>query len=150
MTQVISLKYCILINLTAYGHFWKMFLYKWRLFTSIAETSVLQNINIMGLQHLCIPISPLLFDDTQVRACVVFSVWWHYLIVLGLHPFFSIADVIVHRLLAASLGIYKLPTLFHDRLKLTTIADSMKHSLFRNLHIIMLNCKLILMNRIRH
>lgn len=34
------------------------------------------------------------------------------------------ADVIVHRLLAASLGIYKLPTVFQDRPQLTSIADS--------------------------
>lgn len=34
------------------------------------------------------------------------------------------ADVIVHRLLAASLGIYKLPAVFQDRPQLTSIADS--------------------------
>lgn len=37
---------------------------------------------------------------------------------------FYLADVIVHRLLAASLGIYKLPTIFQDRPQLTSIADS--------------------------
>lgn len=35
-----------------------------------------------------------------------------------------VADVIVHRLLAASLGIYKLPPIFQDRPQLTSIADS--------------------------
>lgn len=35
-----------------------------------------------------------------------------------------LADVIVHRLLAASLGIYKLPGVFQDRPKLTSISDS--------------------------
>jgi len=32
----------------------------------------------------------------------------------------------VHRLLAASLGISKLPSVFQDRLQLSSIADSMK------------------------
>lgn len=36
----------------------------------------------------------------------------------------SFADVIVHRLLAASLGIDKLPPVFQDRSQLTSIADS--------------------------
>lgn len=35
-----------------------------------------------------------------------------------------LVDVIVHRLLAASLGIYKLPGVFQDRPKLTSISDS--------------------------
>ncbi|KAK6924586.1 PIN domain [Dillenia turbinata] len=37
------------------------------------------------------------------------------------------ADVIVHRLLAASLGIYKLPTIFQDRPQLTSIADNLNY-----------------------
>nr|GEY04817.1 heat shock protein 70 [Tanacetum cinerariifolium] len=37
------------------------------------------------------------------------------------------ADVIVHRLLAASLGIYKLPTIFQDRPQLTSIASSLNY-----------------------
>lgn len=35
-----------------------------------------------------------------------------------------LVDVIVHRLLAASLGIYQLPGVFQDRPKLTSISDS--------------------------
>lgn len=35
-----------------------------------------------------------------------------------------VVDVFVHRLLAASLGIYKLPTVFQDRPQLTSVADS--------------------------
>lgn len=35
-----------------------------------------------------------------------------------------VLDVFVHRLLAASLGIYKLPTVFQDRPQLTSVADS--------------------------
>lgn len=65
-----------------------VFLYKWRQFTSIVETSVLQNINIMDLQLLCIPISPLLFDDMQVWACLVLSVWWHYPLLLWVFSHF--------------------------------------------------------------
>ncbi|KAE8645869.1 exosome complex exonuclease RRP44 homolog A [Cucumis sativus] len=42
-------------------------------------------------------------------------------------PIRRYADVIVHRLLAASLGIFKLPTLFLDRPKLTTIADNLNY-----------------------
>lgn len=42
---------------------------------------------------------------------------------------FSMADVIVHRLLAAALGIYKLPGVFQDRPQLTSIADSMDYFL---------------------
>lgn len=38
-------------------------------------------------------------------------------------------DVVVHRLLAASLGINKLPDIFQDRPQLTSIADSKHHLL---------------------
>lgn len=51
---------------------------------------------------------------------------WSSLQCLNLEHFFPV-DVIVHRLLAASLGIYKLPTIFQDRPQLTSIADSMEH-----------------------
>jgi len=43
--------------------------------------------------------------------------------ILILHPF--VADV-VHRLLAAALGIAKLPPIFQDGAQLTGIADSKK------------------------
>lgn len=51
--------------------------------------------------------------------------------------FFFCADVIVHRLLAASIGISKLPSVFQDRLQLTSIADSKKsrHDLIKLDHL---------------
>ncbi|KAF1883928.1 hypothetical protein Lal_00038282 [Lupinus albus] len=42
-------------------------------------------------------------------------------------PTLFLADVIVHRLLAASLGIFKLPPIFQDRGQLTSISDNLNY-----------------------
>lgn len=42
-------------------------------------------------------------------------------------PIRRYADVAVHRLLSASLGIYKLPSVFQDRPQLTSIADNLNY-----------------------
>lgn len=46
--------------------------------------------------------------------------------VINCEPLFlsCLVDVIVHRLLAASLGIFQLPGVFQDKPKLTSISDS--------------------------
>ena len=80
----------------------------------------------MGLQHLYIPISPHLLEDMQVsssfRLCCVVKLYAKFTEAMTR---FYLADVVVHRLLAASLGIAKLPPIFQDRVQLTSISDSM-------------------------
>ncbi|KAF4357809.1 hypothetical protein F8388_024420 [Cannabis sativa] len=73
-----------------------------RRYISVVEILALRNIFITGSRHLYILILHLLSEDMQ-------------------------ANVIVHRLLAASLGIYKLPTVFQDRPQLTSIADNLNY-----------------------
>lgn len=83
----------------------------------------------MDLRHLYILILPLLLEDMLVS--INFSDAVRDLVIYTMFEFgtFFATDVIVHRLLAASLGIYKLPTIFQDRPQLTSIADSMDHFL---------------------
>ncbi|XAR73670.1 Exoribonuclease II [Bertholletia excelsa] len=58
--------------------------------------------------------------------------FYHYGLAASLYTHFTspirrYADVVVHRLLAASLGIYKLPSIFQDRPKLTAVADNLNY-----------------------
>lgn len=88
------------------------------------ETLVLRNIFIMVLPLCFILISLRPLEDMLVsisyRPFIMTKRWMWSIVSL----FFWLVDVIVHRLLAASLGIYKLPGVFQDRPKLTSISDS--------------------------
>ncbi|KAK4261621.1 hypothetical protein QN277_004589 [Acacia crassicarpa] len=58
--------------------------------------------------------------------------YYHYGLAAPLYTHFTspirrYADVVVHRLLAASLGISKLPSVFQDRLQLTSISDNLNY-----------------------
>lgn len=108
---------------------------KFRQYISVVETSALQSFSIMDLQHCCIRILPPLSGDMQVNECFSIYIYlllkiflidklWSEWCIFAWPKLFSCSDVVVHRLLAASLGIYKLPNIFQDRPQLTSIADS--------------------------
>ena len=95
-----------------------------RLCTSVVGISLLQNIFIMGLRHPYILIlHPLSGDKLVSQSWSFFHVFspvrCYITLLLSL-----VLDVFVHRLLAASLRIYKLPTVFQDRPQLTSVADN--------------------------
>lgn len=138
MTQVILLK-LLIFRSTLYMEF-LIFIYlffAWTLirqYISVVENSALQNFFIMGLQHLFILISHHLSGDILVSKR--FYLVQFYFLLMNTIPefefwFYFLADVIVHRLLAASIGIYKLPTIFRDRPQLTSIADSKQQWTFQ-------------------
>lgn len=86
----------------------------------------------MVLLHLCTLILLLLYEDMQVSKLfelLIVYVSSSMVIVcctcyLQIPICFIFADVVIHRLLAASIGISKLPAIFQDRPQLTSIADS--------------------------
>lgn len=89
----------------------------------------------MVLLLLCTHISLLPLEDMQVS----FNICHFFLSILrsDINLIFLeldiVVDVAVHRLLAASLGICRLPDVFQDRPRLTSIADS-KDGYFASLY----------------
>lgn len=114
---------------------------QFRQFISVVGISAPQSFSIMDLQRCCIHILPPLSGDMQVHKyfniCVYLLLTNSRLInhrqnyCIYVTSLSSLADVVVHRLLAASLGIYKLPNIFQDRPQLTSIADSKTLNCFR-------------------
>lgn len=119
---------------TSYNEFLICILLTWiiiRQCISVAGISALQNFSIMGLQRVYILISHRLSGDMLVSESLTLLTFTWGTRYLSLNLELSLlADVIVHRLLAASLGICKLPTVFRDRPQLTCIADSKQHNSF--------------------